>query len=411
MLFPFCFRKLQEQLKTLELEEELEKEKSRSEKTRLNNEQNHIVRVHMLSKLENDHKIYNPYNKDRKTQSENGKDKFLKEEDTKLYKYFSNSARYDKNNRRSIDVAETDLELTDERYQYCKKCRSDISESFFNLKRVPDDLRKLCAKCDSHYHASVEKFLCSECNKKSENCPHCDKNFNFCFYCNRNKDVCLNCNRVDQSEICPNCLRHEKLTRNRNSSIRDDRPIRGNDDSKTSYQLLDETESEHDLSDLKPILIRRSTKPYSLNLEKDSIFHPDKKIVEPKLTVNIKNGEIYVDKLNDFEIGNENDYEILRKKNDEKISSYVRNYDDLRIRKKTGPNNRSTTTYRNIIPIPSYRNILPKVDNGKSPLNNRNRSDAMKTLERKWDVSIFGQFFFIFYFFYFGAILLSSSEL
>lgn len=61
----------------------------------------------MLSKLENDHKIYNPY-KDRKTQSENGKDKFSKEEDTKLYKYFSNSARYDKNNRRSI--VETDLE-------------------------------------------------------------------------------------------------------------------------------------------------------------------------------------------------------------------------------------------------------------------------------------------------------------
>lgn len=378
----FFFRKLQEQLKTLELEEELEKEKSRSEKARLNNEQNHIVRVHMLSKLENDHKIYNPY-KDRKTQSENGKDKFLKEEDIKLYKYFSNSARYDKNNRRSIDVAESDLETADERYQYCKKCRSDISESFFNVKRVPD-LRKLCAKCDSHYLASVEKFLCSECNRKSENCPHCDKNFNFCFYCNRNKEFCLNCNRV-QPEICPNCLRGEKLPRNRNSS-RDDRPIRGNE-SKSSYQLLDETESEQDLSDLKSILVRRSTKPFSLNLEKDSIFHPDKKIVEPKLTVNIKNGEIYVDKLDDFEIGNEKDYEILRKKNDEKISSYVRNYDDLRIRKKTGPNNRGTT-YRNIIPIPSYRNVLPKVDNGKSPSNIR-RSDAMKTLERKWDVSSF----------------------
>lgn len=368
----------------MELEEELEKEKSRSEKARLNNEQNHQVRLHMLSKLENDHKIYNPY-KDRKTQSENGKDKFLKEEDTKLYKYFSNSARYDKNNRRTINVTETDLEeeeTADERYQYCKKCRSDISESFFNIKRVPD-LRKLCAKCDSHYHASVEKFLCSECNKKSGNCPHCDKNFNFCFYCNRNKEFCLNCNRV-QPEICPSCLRVERSSRNRNSS-RDDRPIRGSD-SKSSYQLLDETESEQDLSDLKPILIRKSTKPFSLNLEKDSIFHPDKKIVEPKLTVNIKNGEIYVDKLDDFEIGNENDYEILRKKNDEKISSYVRNYDDLRIRKKTIPNNRGTT-YRNIIPIPSYRNILPKVDNGR-------RSDAMKTLERKWEVSFLFRLFF-----------------
>lgn len=335
----------------------------------------------MLSKLENDHKIYNPY-KDRKTQSENGKDKFSKEEDTKLYKYFSNSARYDKNNRRSIVETDLEEETADDRYQYCKKCRSDISESFFNIKRVPD-LRKLCAKCDSHYHASVEKFLCSECNKKSENCPHCDKNFNFCFYCNRNKEFCLNCNRV-QAEICPNCLRVEKSTRNRNSS-RDDRPIRGSD---SSYQLLDETESEQDLSDLKSILVRRSTKPFSLNLEKDSIFHPDKKIVEPKLTVNIKNGEIYVDKLDDFEIGNEKDYEILRKKNDEKMSSYVRNYDDLRIRKKNIPNNR-TTTYRNIMPIPSYRNILPKVDNGKSPSNIRNRSDAMKTLERKWEVGFF----------------------
>lgn len=189
----------------MQLEEDLEQEKTLSENTRLTNEKNHILRMQLLSKLENDYRLYNPYDENRKTMSENGKELYRNPEDRAkqdqlIYRYFSNSAKYDsklanipkkphkmhneslksqknlpQNSQRlhrheASKILDVDQILSnDVRYQYCKGCRKDINDSYSlrsiteNGELVHKDSRN-CLMC--FLKKNDEKSLCRDCMEK-----------------------------------------------------------------------------------------------------------------------------------------------------------------------------------------------------------------------------------------------------
>jgi hypothetical protein len=383
--------------------------------------------MQLLSKLENDHKLYNPYDENRKSLSENGKDVYLhpgdiaKSDTNKVYRYFSNSAKYDhklkrygygefgydfdKDNQSDDEfggiVSGEPLELhqnfayqNDHRYQYCRRCRNDITESFLNAgKQKREDSSSYCLSCHLKVHHLDN--MCLECNHKLEKLPH------HCQNCSSKvKDLCSSCNK-NLKYLCKHCanttnnLKQIKEAANENLLETEHQSYRILD---VQYHRPDELE-DSDTTDNNVYAHKPFRPPFSYNVEKESIFNPHKKITEPKLTVNIKNGEIYVDRL-----AQEPDEEAVKQKTEERILRYVKNYDDLRTtknryqqpkvrmeeQKSWNRQNVSTVNQQNpkVLPrvkYPRIYTVTEKKETTRSEVGNL-RSQAIRNLERKWDV-------------------------
>lgn len=431
--------RLEQQLKTMQLEEELEREKQRSEKIRLANEQNHIRRLQLLSKLENDHKVFNPYDADRKTLSENGKEIYLDSSQQqqqqrkhhglgggsgppgkdKVYRYFSNSAQNPASFASSSISSEMEYDSSSEsmaqtggnRYQYCKNCRADIDRSF--LPRTTSR---------HHHHGNVTPKAQRKVHVE-EHCLNCRK---------RIEKLCANCDRVMKRSVkrnlCAICLQafencrmqkeaQSELKRQRSKLLRsmdvlddeDDDPRPAYPTTGTSptnpYKIIDiqyhESDNDHELAVLNPVIVRNNyKKPYSVNIDKESLFHPSKKTPEPKVSVNIRNGEVFVDnKLNGSHpagAAQEDTDDVTTDEMDDRISKYVRHYNTLWMKRGMRKNERNLKN-GNVVqeekiggggsskllgPLPSLS--PPKVYVSDRPENVK--SDAMKTTEKKWDV-------------------------
>ncbi|XP_058837659.1 uncharacterized protein LOC131693657 isoform X3 [Topomyia yanbarensis] len=440
--------RLEQQLKTMQLEEELEREKMRSEKIRIANEQNHIRRLQLLSKLENDHKVFNPHDENRKTLSENGKEVYVepsqqKPAKEKIYRYFSNSAQNEKSPSFASSSISSEIEYDSssesmgyERYQFCKNCRADIDRSFLprthgtghhhrhnhhhhhpqqqlppkkltpKMTRKNDEqcinchkpLEKLCAKCDRVLKRPLTQNLCAICQQALEN--------------NRlQKEAQLELRRQRQK-----LLRSIELL---NDDVYDESPVVevGNSPPPASvsppnpYKIIDiqyhESDNDHDLAVLNPVIVRNNyKKPYSLNIDKDSIFHPNKKTPEPKVSVNIRNGEVFVDnKLTPSAGGGgggalrqppapspqEDPEELTTDEMDERISKYVKHYNTLWMKRGVRKNN--LISQKNANPSQNMVNNklgpLPSLSPPKVYVSDRAdnlKSEAMKITEKKWDI-------------------------
>lgn len=426
--------RLEQQLKTMQLEEELEREKMRSEKIRIANEQNHIRRLQLLSKLENDHKVFNPYDDQRKTLSENGKEVYLEPTQQnpgkeKVYRYFSNSAQNEKPNSfasssisSEMDYDSSNESMNYDRYQYCKNCRSDIDRSF-----LPQNTTHRQHNQHSHRHRNLQPNPVANSSRKEDaHCLSCRK---------RIEKLCANCDRVMKrsmkQNLCPICHQalensriqkaaQSELKRQRSKLLRSMERLEDEDESErpppphpksnspppNPYKIIDiqyhESENDHDLAVLNPVIVRNNyKKPYSLNIDKDSLFHPSKKTPDPKVSVNIRNGEIFVDnKLNGTpkqqqQRPREDDTDdVTTDEMDDRISKYVKHYNTLWMKRSTRKNNLISQKNANLTTSPSdvlgsKFGPLPSLSPPKVYVSDRPdnlKSDAMKTTEKKWDI-------------------------
>ncbi|XP_058459179.1 basic-leucine zipper transcription factor A isoform X6 [Malaya genurostris] len=433
--------RLEQQLKTMQLEEELEREKLRSEKIRMANEQNHIRRLQLLSKLENDHKVFNPHDENRKTLSENGKEAYVdaaqqKPAKEKVYRYFSNSAQNEKPSSftSSSLSSEMDYDSSSEsmgydRYQYCKNCRADIDRSF--LPRAHG------GRHHQHHHhhqqqQPPQKKLTPKMTRKiDEHCLNCHKRIEkLCVKCDRvlkrslSQNICAICQQAVENKRIQKEAQLE-LRRQRQKLLRSIELLNDDDDDEESplmdvenplpptsvsppnpYKIIDiqyhESDNDHDLAVLNPVIVRNNyKKPYSLNIDKDSIFHPNKKTPEPKVSVNIRNGEVFVDnKLNPSARGEakqtpapspQHDPEDLSTDEmDDRISKYVKHYNTLWMKRGMRKNNLisqknanpSSNAASKLRPLPSLSPPKVYVSDRADNL----KSDAMKITEKKWDI-------------------------
>lgn len=139
----------------------------------------------------------------------------------------------------------------------------------------------------------------------------------------------------------------------------------------TTYRSFDiyDSDSENDLPAGQSIVVRHDNKvPYSMNVEPNSIFHPKRTVDEPKLAVGVKNGQIFVEDL------------------DEKLAKYARNYGELRNRNSFGVKRSSYGENDDSFPLPLMPAAVSVVKEHQKPLQQAQHSPALKMLHRKWEV-------------------------
>lgn len=386
---------------------------------RINNEHNHIRRMHLLSKLENDHKLYNPY-AERKAQSENGREQqritavqkiATDSPNPKVYKYFSSSAHYPPavdttynstphyaaaNRTLFMDSAEEELgpppvpPLPPAAAQYCKRCRNDLIESvcaFCERKRnnLPINENN-CLKCSTLLSSPVDRAagLCTFCRQTNLRCGYCHKPIDVCPNCNA--VFCMRCHRRRQQQDHQQHENEENIRPSRAAIM--DRPILAvqskpsvrptspylKPKQNTMYRSFDiyDSDSEHDLPVGQSVVVRHDNKvPYSMNVERNSIFHPKKTVEEPKLAVGVKNGQIFVEDL------------------DEKLAKYARNYGELRNRNSLANKQSSYGENDDSFPLPLMPAAVSVAKEHQKPQQQTHDSPALKMLHRKWEVRCF----------------------
>ncbi|XP_035910404.1 uncharacterized protein LOC118511425 isoform X2 [Anopheles stephensi] len=491
--------RLEQQLKTMQLEEQLEHERLRSEKIRIATEQNHIRRLQLLANLENDHKLFNPYDGQRKAFSENGV-KVVKapgagtsvppgpsqhpngsyssgDERTKVYRYFSNSAQQQQQQQEkhnhfvSVGVASSSalsseqdyesssettnnsLPAADHRYQYCKSCRADIDRSFLPPTVGPRDhsKRQHCAKCgckrttgpmhgsSKKKHAEDHTFRCIKCDRSMKRPAGLGNGL---------AALCAVCTLTTDADK-KNQVHHKKLHQDRRSHSKarhhstlldedddDDEAVRVHQAPPISpkhnpYKILDiqyhESEGDNgDLDVLNPVIVRNNYRkpPYSLNIEKDSLFHPSRKTPEPVLSVNIRNGEVFVDNKirtggggggaggaarppaspSDADEGHRDDETSTATVGDdmldERIAKYVRHYNTLWMKRgnNDGGGRKSNGHYHSHHQqhdgmkggkSATSGTLLPSLSPPKVYVSDRPdnlKSDGLKLVEKKWEI-------------------------
>lgn len=332
----------------------------------------------------------------RNAYSENEKENLIvKKADKDLYKYFSNSAK-DTN------------DLKNTRYRTSNK--NDI-ESFLSPSSIlqPSSTQEFCLDCQS----DVKKNLCSFCQQQrfllrnqSENTT--DRNLFMCTLCQADP-ICRSC----QKKICQKCkkpirkdrknkgfvelpmsnqkpetdLSNPYLSPQKNensfdlSGSRSPSRIfetevfrRSNNASKNSY-INDNNDADDDQSSLLSVV----RKPFSLNLEKSSVFHPLNKTPKKRFSINIKNGEVVVEQ------NGLDSLEELKRITDEKIAKFIKNYGELPSPKPFKKKSIDIDEF----PIPLH------VEQSKSPIEEEFRRDsiesnspAFKMLETKWDIPV-----------------------
>ncbi|XP_063700420.1 general transcriptional corepressor trfA [Culicoides brevitarsis] len=226
-------RELENQLLTLRLEEELAKQGKKLARTRAVANRDSLRRQTLLSNLMNDKNIAaskDPLDKamtknllDFSENPLNDSNSVRKEDENKIYTYFTNSAKIDKqlsNSSSSSSSTADDLLVLPHinRYQYCKKCRYDIDDSFLNFvasspsSTSPKDANRIksCFHCHILDHKLSDK-LCQDCHKTFK------KLSNGCQKCLNSKEFCEFCQKNDHN-FCPFCTdRHEPIKDSNNN--------------------------------------------------------------------------------------------------------------------------------------------------------------------------------------------------
>lgn len=303
-------KRLEQQLKTMKLEEELEKEKLRIEKVRLETEQSKLKRQQLLAKLEKERKVL----ESRETKSENDKESVLSQ-GNRVYKYFSNSGRKEFSHRRRHSVVDDDDngKFLNEKTLNIRKEMSENSESEEILKKKEKCMECISASCPfckiklKSYDCwcikcarEVTEFkgvenrslICDNCEKKYLICKSCDEGVDKCGNCKKRRNICLDCLR----NVCFSCGESPNAKRSKSKSLSSER----------SFQIIDmnyptsEEDYEANTRSYRP--------PFSINIDKNSKFHPNYK----------ENVELF-----------DEDFERLRIEANNKLKNYVKNYGDI----------------------------------------------------------------------------------
>lgn len=348
-------RKLEEQLKRVMLEEQKEKEKMQRYQSRQVNQSS------LVPKLEKDVISRTKRSEGRKALSENGKEDLIapKKSDKDLYKYFTNSARetqHLRNVRYNPYLGIDDLSTTSPQSSTLNRPVEP------HWKRYPAEMEEpIYSTCSHHGHDDK-----SEAEENSLVCSTCQSQL-----------ICRNCD-VD---FCLKCRKRKKTERNRLTLGTS--PRKHNHSLRPRHQALTETteesefEQEVDILIHSPIVVKSHSNPFSMNLGKSSVFHPSRKHTDSKISVNFRNGDVFVEQQSS--IGANMDE--MKRITDEKLSKYAKNYSDLRSR-------RSRVLDEDTFPMPLIRENTSKMAAATATDNfpMEQNSPAFKTLETKWQV-------------------------
>ncbi|KAH8404820.1 hypothetical protein KR222_004536 [Zaprionus bogoriensis] len=370
----FC-RRLEAQLKTIQLEEQLEKQRQRAEKARMDSEHNRLMREQLLAKLEQDAQLLhaNEHNnlavssrKDINGNASNHNNfSSSKSNSNKVYKYFSNSARHEyrrgeplpegveldfelpelaKIERECFHLSEKICPLCDEplkSYESCclrcqrklalkmKKPQSNSSEEgqAGGVDRPSDatDADGADHECQSSY-----ALVCLKCERLYAMCRQCLAKSDICRACQRERNVCMNCRR----NLCSFCLEEIACGRDAERTHVNER-----EEERQDLQQTDRTEDAFRVLELNfavPSPAAETTDaagspPYSFNISPNSVFHGDYKPTPVK--------PLQVDQMpiasssanNSFELdsADEQAMERVRRQTDKRLSRYLKNYGDL----------------------------------------------------------------------------------
>lgn len=382
------------------------------------------MREHLLKKLENDAKLLKSKNK-QDTLTSNSTSPSTANDNNKVYKYFSNSARREFNrstDRLICDGDDEDINANNDFELNLSHRSSALERECFHIaeKICPlcdDPLRtyeSFCIKCEqrlslhgkSNEHSpGCQEAVCEKCHRLYALCSSCETQNDVCRACRRKRKICMKCRR----SLCSFCLEevatgrdaesgqnHKLTASNCQSGIKHDEDSPG---SERSFQIIDvdyiqnSKQKDGDLQNKPDSDVIRP--PYSMHIDRNSIFHP-KYSTNEKLQAKPLFGAVD-DKI---------DFDRVRCETDKRLSRYMKNYGDLAMKDKACSklHNRSTQTIpdgtgrrdivmveENNLSMPLLRE-MPKMTRkettslAEKAANNRR---IMENLSRRWEVRIF----------------------
>lgn len=332
---------MEEQLKMVRLQDELESQSQarQREKSRINLDSNRpiatqqqppklptTVRSEQLGPNVHTYRSY----EERKAQTDRGKENCnepeLKRNDKEIYNFFTNSAH---NQLKDIRFSHYfDLEDSSEN----DVLPNSMSSSTYNT--YPTKSIRHQDVVQKRQNQPIKQPMCNFCKHNrflARNQEDNIANDLICSSC-ENEPICLNCRK----EICSRCKRpthndehtlkvpsrHLKQ-RNTDSEFivmksQEPRP-------KPKYVRLDSfqpiyTDDDDSLSDFSST----EHKPFSFNIDESSLFHPSKSRLNRKLSVSIRNGEVFVQP---------DTFDELKRITEEKVQKYAKNYGDFRYKR------------------------------------------------------------------------------
>ncbi|KAM7342074.1 uncharacterized protein ACRADG_009618 isoform 3-T4 [Cochliomyia hominivorax] len=449
-------RRLQEQLKTMKLEEQLEKERIKAVKVRFDAEQNRLSREQLLAKLENDSQLLNT--KPSQNQETN-KENISLRSDNKVYKYFSNSEKHDYNYRHKSSSlpTEIDLELDEtemakierecfhlsekicpmcdeplkELENFCLRCQNKLSfrikpptgeqqnnnaKSGFNNKPEINEQEneKISAMKDSEKERSFF-LVCIRCERLYSWCKICSSKSDVCKACQNRRNLCMSCRKT----LCSFCLEEVACGKDAERLHVNDKDSTQHDDcsQQMSFHVMNDTREcnkndnkSSNISSLSPEytslnnLDYTNRPPYSINIEQNSVFHPDNDTftsIPTNETSNLKSPPIsdektfnFYDKddyLNTSHNDDDKNIEKLRRDTDKRLSRYLKNYGDLAYQTRgtqttpTSSGRRDTVIQgEHSLSIPLMRE-MPKMTRMEA-VKFKHNSKELEDLQRRWDI-------------------------
>lgn len=316
---------------------------------------------------------------ERKAQSDNGKENInlvKRNNDNEIYKFFKNSAR------------EPSL-LKDLRYQDY----GDFSGEFNDFDITPNSM----SSAHNHTYPSITSQHKQFASKNGPMCNFCKEHRflsrNHLENINRDLYICRSC---EDQPICLNC-RKEICVRCKMPTNREEKQKTHPKQSKIDRHFLNFQQPNHETSaetkyvrtdNFRSIEIDNESlsdsnpdghKPYSFNIDESSVFHPLRTRIDRRLSVKVRNGEIFV---------KPDSFDELKRIADEKVLKLAKNYGEL---SKTQRVFNKKQNKSNPLPLVKKENTRKLMDFAKQIENdNSNDDDAIDDLvqiQTKWPVS------------------------
>ncbi|SPP85811.1 uncharacterized protein LOC117588059 [Drosophila guanche] len=373
-------RRLENQLKTIQLEEQLEKERLRVEKARNDTEHNRLMREQLLAKLEQDAQLLlvkesnnnladTPRSHRSKKNIHNSTNNISSEATAnKVYKYFSNSAHHEYRRGQPLPPAvELDFELPQmakierECFHLCEKicplcdeplksyescCLRCQRKLAVKLKQTEDSKEKQPKEHNGnengiegdedpddpqHNCQSSYALVCHKCERLYAMCSQCLAKSDVCRACQRERNVCMNCRR----NLCSFCLEEvacgrntERTHVNETTDVTDREPHLDN-----AFRVL---ELNYEVPAVKEstasnLMQSDASPPYSINIARNSVFHSEYKPtpVKPSFVEELPTFSGSANVSLEVDSADEQAMERVRRQTDQRLSRYLQNYGDL----------------------------------------------------------------------------------
>jgi len=264
------------------------------------------------------------------------------------------------------------------------------------------------------------RLLCSSCNKMYLICKTCKDVYSSCLYCKQDQNICHYCCAINYCTNCGKSIHGEQITITSKSDAKKQSKAnnihinKGKNEKRNkinmepSFKILEEINcTKNNESDTKrtnakyqesinvkgasypfsltkynlngnsntiPDSLKRSPKNYSMNIKRNSLFHPENNNKEKVQTEKVK---IYKEEKEDDIV-----WDNFKRTTNKKVVEYFDNYGDI-YRKDSLKKFSQTPRQRDDAPIIPF-----SIDSTRSRTRNREVevTDKFTTLRKKWEV-------------------------